>query len=96
MSNQNLVVGISFRDSQMKSTATKEKQISSKHVEIKMNSKMHKCDICDKTLETKEYLVKHIRLYHKYVEKTNKCDFCGKNFNHRGNLLVHIKSIHLN
>ena len=64
----------------------------SAHQDIKENTRVHKCDLCEKAYSRKEHLKKHREKTHLGVRY--QCDRCEHKFTSQTNLNIHIKSIH--
>ena len=52
--------------------------------------KIYRCDVCNKSFSSFDYLKGHIRI-HCYDDALLNCCMCGKQFTHYGNLVRHIK-----
>ena len=69
-----------------------------KHLNEHYNGKhlrKHKCNICLKTFNNKNYLSNHIKQIHGN-EKKHSCLYCDLIFSHKSNLKRHMDSIHNN
>ena len=53
-----------------------------------------KCQICDKTCVSKQYLSTHMSKFHKFQNRIFPCSECPKTFKANSKLSIHIKRIH--
>ena len=71
-------------------TAHKRRKCSAK----KFHREESKCDICDKTLSSKQSLQNHKMNFHEEKKMEHLCHECGKSFNHSVNLKHHQANVH--